>query len=505
MIILEEEEIVLQVEEAFLESDVPYYEGEYTVTPTGEAQTLPTGGMQLEEDIVVEPVPGGELATPSIDVSSSGLITAQASVSESGYIADTDTKSATQQLSTQAGKTVTPTESEQTAVDEHKYTTSKVKVAAVPSDYVGSGIARKDSSSLSASGKRVTAPAGYYAEAAGKDVAGGSATTPATEITANPSISVDANGLITAGVSKTQSITPTVVEGYVENGTAGNVSVSGSATSQLPTDNGFEVTPSTQEQTLNLSGKFMKGNGKVKKIPSEYVVPSGTKQIAQNGTHDVTQYASAEVNVPNNYTAADEGKVVSSGALVAQTSQTIDENGTYDTTTKNEVVVDVQSGGGITKAEGDFTIVSESNGNTFENFPVLTHNLHTRKIAVIVYPTGKITGNAGYRNFYAAWIASNELLDGKTWTFDWTSYNSKFSGDETVTLPSNVLREGFVHVSPWVTQSSWNTGGNPATIDGGEYASNRVVLTDDTVKINGADSNKQWCIGTYHWIVWALG
>lgn len=425
--------IILKVEEAFLESDILAYEGSYAVTPSMEQQTLPTGGMRLEEDIVVEPVPGGELATPSIDVSSSGLITAQAGVSESGYIADTDTKSATQQLSTQAGKTVTPTESEQTAVDEHKYTTGKVKVAAVPSDYVGSGIARKDSSSLSASGKRVTAPAGYYAEAAGKDVAGGSATTPATEITANPSISVDANGLITAGVSKTQSITPTVVEGYVENGTAGNVSVSGSATSQLPTDNGSEVTPSTQEQTLNLSGKFMKGNVKVKKIPSEYVVPSGTKQITSNGSaQDVAAYEKVDVNVPNSYAASDEGKVVSNGALVAQTSQTIDENGTYDTTLKNEVVVDVQSGGGTVIASGTFA----GNGRHAISLPVGTKMPETDFAFVIHLPKNQeITYVDDSNNQILLWI--QYVVPKKTQRFDLSSVANNIKSTNTLGLTVN--------------------------------------------------------------------
>lgn len=83
-------------------------------------------------------------------------------------------------------------------------------------------------------------------------------------------------------------------------------------------------------------------------VPS--VSPTGTKQVSitQNGTvtEDVTNYASAEItaNVPNNYSASDEGKVVSNGALVAQTSQSITENGTYDTTTKNSVNVAVPQG-----------------------------------------------------------------------------------------------------------------------------------------------------------------
>lgn len=45
----------------------------------------------------------------------------------------------------------------------------------------------------------------------------------------------------------------------------------------------------------------------------------------------------------NSYGTADEGKVVSNGALKAQTSQNITANGTYDTTDKNSVVVDVQA------------------------------------------------------------------------------------------------------------------------------------------------------------------
>lgn len=66
----------------------------------------------------------------------------------------------------------------------------------------------------------------------------GSATTPNTTITANPTISVSASGLITASVSGSQSVTPSVSAGYVASGTAGTVTVNGSATSQLTVYNG---------------------------------------------------------------------------------------------------------------------------------------------------------------------------------------------------------------------------------------------------------------------------
>lgn len=71
--------------------------------------------------------------------------------------------------------------------------------------------------------------------------------------------------------------------------------------------------------------------------------------VTANGTYSAPSgkaYSPVVANVPNSYTASDEGKVVSSGALVAQTSQTIDTNGTYDTTLKDEIVVNVSGGGG---------------------------------------------------------------------------------------------------------------------------------------------------------------
>lgn len=75
------------------------------------------------------------------------------------------------------------------------------------------------------------------------------------------------------------------------------------------------------------------------------------KTITQNGNYDPNDdnadgYSSVVVNVPNSYESSDEGKVVSNGALVAQTarSSAITQNGTYDTTLNNSVTVNVATG-----------------------------------------------------------------------------------------------------------------------------------------------------------------
>ena len=201
-------------------------------------------------------------ADPTISVSSGGLITASVSGSQGvtptvseGWIYDnggtsgtiTVSGSNTSQLSTQAGTTITPTESEQTAVASGKYTTGAVKVGAISSTYVGSGIAQRDSTDLTASGETVTAPAGYYAEAASKSVASGSAGTP------------------------------TATKGTVSN-------------------HSISVTPSVTNTTGYITGSTISGTAVTIDVTE---LESGTKSITANGTGiSVSGYSAVDVDVP---------------------------------------------------------------------------------------------------------------------------------------------------------------------------------------------------------------
>lgn len=123
--------------------------------------------------------------------------------------------------------------------------------------YTGT-IATKTASNMTVSGATVTAPAGYYASSASKSVATGSAKTPATTITATPSLSINASGVVTASVSASQNVTPTVTAGYVSSGTAGAITVSGSDTLELDVQAAQTITPTTSNQTI-ASGQYLTG------------------------------------------------------------------------------------------------------------------------------------------------------------------------------------------------------------------------------------------------------
>lgn len=110
----------------------------------------------------------------------------------------------------------------------------------------------------------------------------------------------------------------------------------------------YSITPLSVSQTLSTSGKVMQNDLTIEAFPQASII---RKSISENGVYDPTSdnadgFGVVTVSVPNSYSLADNGKVVSGSALVAQTSRYITTNGTYDTTTKNQVVVNVPGGGG---------------------------------------------------------------------------------------------------------------------------------------------------------------
>lgn len=126
------------------------------------------------------------------------------------------------------------------------------------------------------------------------------------------------------------------------SGTAGTPT----ATKGTVSNHSIAVTPSVTNTTGYITGSTINGTA-VTVSASE--LDSGSKSITANGnSQDVVGYASVDVAVPNSYSASDEGKVVSSGALVAQTSDTVTVNDTYDTTLINSLTVNVSGSSGWT-------------------------------------------------------------------------------------------------------------------------------------------------------------
>ena len=261
-----------------------------------------------------------------------------------GWMGTTKTGDYTVFNAVPSGTTITPTESAQTIGGSNYMMEGAVTVNAISSSYVGSGITRRSSTDLTASGATVTVPSGYYSAQASKAVASGTAGTPtATKGTvSNHSVSV------------TPSVTNTT--GYITGSTKTGTAVSVSAS---------ELVSGTY--TVDSSGTKDVTNYASASVPSGTAgTPTASKGTVSNHAVSITPSVTNTTGFITGSTKTGTAVSVSASELVSG-SQTLSDNGDYDVTNLASVTVSVSGSGGgnLTVASKTATLSSASSSISF--------------------------------------------------------------------------------------------------------------------------------------------
>lgn len=222
------------------------------------------------------------------------------------------------------------------------------------------------------------------------------------------------------------------------------------------------------EKSITANGNYYPGNDNADGYSAVYVAVEGSnlvpKTVTANGVYDpedenVDGYLSVTVNVPNSYSASDEGKVVDDGALVSQTSTTVTTNGTVDTTLNDEVVVSVpnsyeSSDEGKVVSSGALvpqTSTTKTANGTYDT--TLNNEVVVNVPGSADLGTKSITANGTY-------TATDDSLDG------YSSVTVNVSGSGGIPLLSQAQwdalnvseKQAYGYVGVYTTESGYNRG-----------------------------------------------
>lgn len=368
----------------------------------------------------------------------------------------------------QAKTHIEPTESSQTITADTGYDgLSSVQIDPIDSEYVGSDVTRRSSSDLTASGATVTVPAGYYASQASKAVstmtlptntsssatsgytskatvsrstsdqyiniptgynssgayykvnavANGSATAPSSISGTSATVSTGTNTLT---LTKSVSVTPTVTAGYVSSGTAGNSSVS--LTASVTTQAAQTIHPSTSNQTIS-SGRYLTGTQTFNAVTLSNLTAENIKSGVVVKVGDASD-DDCVTSVTGTYSGGGGSGI---GTLLNTTSI-----GTVSTTSTQAASLNVSlSVSGVNNYD---LLIVESSVNT------VTNGRHTCTVGLIFLTAGTTVGTKNGATIATAKLNMKASSNGTTTTStSTTAYgiypNSCSVSDGTATIP----------------------------------------------------------------------
>lgn len=238
------------------------------------------------------------------------------------------------------------------------------------------------------------------------------------------------------------------------------------------------VTPTKSQQTVNPSTGKVLSRVTVNAIPSNYIEPSGTLNVTNNGTHNVTQYASVNVNVPtggggtntSDATAAASDILSGKTAYVngAKVTGTMADNGTVnkvlDTNTTSYTIP-----AGKHSGSGRISISTETKSVT----PTKSRQTVTPSSGKVISSVTVDAIPTNYVDTSDATAVSSDLASGKTAYVNGTKVTGSHvcssgtnTSDATATA-ADILSGKTAYISTGkATGSMANRGAMNATFDG---------------------------------------
>lgn len=291
----------------------------------------------------------------------------------------------------------------------------------------------------------------------------------------------DAN-IVIKSKTQSKSATPTVSQQQVTPDT-GYIGLSEVIIGAVQTET-KGVAPSTSAQTVTpTSGKFL-SQVDVAAIPSDYVIPTGTLQITDNGAKDVTNYKNVNVNVEPNL----EQKTVD---IVANGTTEVTPTAGKDGMSKVTVTTNVPTSGGVeevaTAAAMDALLV-EANVGKYYKFTGTTDSNYTNGDLYLVEggaSTAAPKVSIKYTDDYVSGYIAYSLDNGATWSDYITTQTTLLTDVTQIKFKCKGLSAGLIiYKGPYgynfesgVTTTEVSPG-SPA--DQSAYETENITITEDT-------------------------